>query len=81
MRADLTTQTPYFAQVGSLLISYDRNGNMTSSTNGATYSYDAKNRLVEASSGSNTMSVTYDTRSRVVSREINGTTTYYAYDG
>jgi RHS repeat-associated protein len=70
-----------YTQVGSLLLSYDRNGNMTSSTNGATYSYDAKNRLVEASSGSNTMSVTYDTRSRVVSREINGTTTYYAYDG
>jgi RHS repeat-associated protein len=70
-----------YTQVGSLLISYDRNGNMTSSTNGATYSYDAKNRLVEASSGSNTMSVTYDTRSRVVSRDINGTTTYYAYDG
>jgi RHS repeat-associated protein len=70
-----------YTNVGSLLLSYDKNGNMTSSTNGTTYSYDAKNRLVGASSGSNTMNVTYDTRSRVVSREINGTTIYYAYDG
>jgi RHS repeat-associated protein len=70
-----------YTQVGSLLLSYDKNGNMTSATNGATYSYDAKNRLVQASSGSNTMNVTYDTRSRVVSRKINGNTTYYAYDG
>jgi RHS repeat-associated protein len=71
-----------YTQVGSLLITHDKNGNMTTDQNGNTYSYDAQNRLIKAVSkgGSNTVIMAYDPQNRVVARTINGTATYYVYD-
>jgi RHS repeat-associated protein len=88
-RGTNNTVIPYLAnncnqytKVGSLLVSSDRNGNLTSDENGTTYSYDAQNRLIAVTTKTGTtMSVAYDAQNRVVSRTINGVTTYYAYDG
>ena len=73
-----------YTKVGSLLVSSDKNGNLTSDQNGTTYSYDAQNRLVRVTTkGSNPTVVTmaYDARNRVVSRTVNGSQTTYVYDG
>ena len=71
-----------YTQVGSLLVSSDKNGNLTSDQNGNTYTYDAQNRLISAVSkgGSNTVTMTYDPQNRVVARTINGVATYFVYD-
>ena len=68
----------------SLLVSSDKNGNLTSDQNGTTYDYDAQNRLIRVETkGTNPTVVTmaYDARNRVVSRTINGDETTYVYDG
>jgi RHS repeat-associated protein len=73
-----------YTKVGSLLVSSDKNGNLTSDQNGTTYDYDAQNRLIRVETkGSNPTVVTmaYDARNRVVSRTINGDETTYVYDG
>ena len=70
-----------YTQVGSLLVSSDRNGNLTSDQNGNTYSYDAQNRLISARSGTNTLSMTYDAQNRVVSRTVNGVKSTFVYAG
>jgi len=60
--------------------SYDANGNLTTHA-GWTLTYDAQNRMVEASNPSSVIRFQYDARNRCVSRTINGITTYFAYDG
>ena len=70
-----------YTEVGSLLVSSDQNGNLTSDQNGNTYSYDAQNRLVSATKGGITVTMTYDARNRVVSRSVNGDTETFVYDG
>lgn len=72
-----------YTQVGSLLVGYDKNGNLTSDQNGNTYVYDAQNRLVQETTKAGVIeTIAYDARNRVVSRMLNGlTTTTYAYDG
>jgi RHS repeat-associated protein len=65
----------------SSVLSYDANGNLTGQ-NGWTYSYDAQNRLVSASSnGVLIATFTYDPRNRCVIQTIPSTTRYLTYDG
>ncbi len=63
---------------------YDLNGNLTSnrSVSGLiwTYTYDARNRLLSASSVQSAVTFTYDARDRCVSRTINGTAIFLTYD-
>jgi RHS repeat-associated protein len=54
-------------------------GNLTSH-NGWTYSYDAQNRLISASSAQSVVQMSYDGRNRCVSRTVNGTTTFLFYE-
>jgi len=70
-----------YTQVGSLLVSHDRNGNLTTDEKGNIYSYDAQNRLITATSGSTTVTFAYDAQNRVVSRTVNGSSSYFVYDG
>jgi RHS repeat-associated protein len=49
--------------------------------NGVTYTYINDERLKQASDGSNTYTLTYDALDRCVKRTLNGTDTYYIYDG
>jgi RHS repeat-associated protein len=73
-----------YTQVGSLLVSSDRNGNLTSDQKGNSYTYDAQNRLVKVvTGGSNSTVVTmaYDAQNRCVSRSINGQKDTFVYDG
>jgi RHS repeat-associated protein len=51
------------------------------SFNGVTYTYINDERLKQASDGSNTYTLTYDALGRCVKRTLNGTDTYYVYDG
>jgi RHS repeat-associated protein len=65
----------------SSVLSYDANGNLTGK-NGWTYSYDAQNRLVSASSnGVLIATFAYDPRNRCVIQTIPSTTRYLTYDG
>jgi len=48
---------------------------------GVHYSYLNDERLKQASAGSNTYTLTYDALGRCVKRTLNGTDTYYVYDG
>jgi RHS repeat-associated protein len=59
------------------------NGNEheVASFNGVTYTYINDERLKQASAPSNTYTLTYDALGRCVKRTLNGTTTYYVYDG
>jgi RHS repeat-associated protein len=59
---------------------YDGNFNLTS-FNGATFNYDAQNRLMSASKDGNTVYFTYDGLGRCLKRTVNGTSTLIAYDG
>ncbi len=64
-------------QWGTATLTYDANGNMTSSgTDG--YTWDARNRLVSTLSGA---SFQYDPFGRRTSKTIGGVTTNFLYDG
>jgi len=69
-----------YTAVGTDVPSYDQNGNLTSQA-GWTYSYDAQNRLISASSASLAVQFAYDARNRCIKRVTNGTTLYLTYDG
>jgi RHS repeat-associated protein len=61
-------------------ITYDANGNLT--FDGTTsYTWDARNQLIQMSSGSLFATFTYDALGRRVSKTNNGATTRYLYDG
>ncbi|MBI3595608.1 MAG: Ig-like domain-containing protein [Nitrospirae bacterium] len=59
---------------------YDANGNLTFDGT-TTYTWDARNRLSQMSSGSLLASFTYDALGRRISKTINGSTISYLYDG
>ncbi|MBI3595606.1 MAG: RHS repeat protein [Nitrospirae bacterium] len=59
---------------------YDANGNLTFDGT-TTYTWDARNRLVQMSNGSLLASFTYDALGRRISKTINGSTISYLYDG
>ena len=71
------------AQIASY--QYDLNGNLTSITSDAdllaSYHYDSQNRLLSVSNATAQITFTYDARNRCTSRTLNGTTTYYLYEG
>ena len=69
-----------YSAVGGAVYSYDGNGNLTNNGT-ATYQYDSKNRLLKAASASDSETILYDAANRPVTRTINGTRTYYIYDG
>lgn len=75
-----------YTVVDGSLLSYDANGNLASAVGPApygnySYSYDAQNRLLSASSVSSVVQFAYDARNRCVSRTVNGVTTYFVWDG
>jgi RHS repeat-associated protein len=64
---------------GSLGLPYDSNGNLAGQP-GWTYTYDAHNRLTNASGNGITMAFAYDGRSRCVKRTLGDAPTYLYYD-
>ena len=65
----------------SSVVSSDDNGNLTNDGN-LTYQYDEGNRLQQvASSQQPVASYAYDALGRRISKTVNGTTTYFFYDG
>ena len=75
---DNNVSTPYTANnvneytaVGSEAPSYDANGNITH-RGGWSYTYDAQNRLIEATDDADTMTIvlSYDGRNRCVNRDV-----------
>ena len=61
---------------------HDPKGNTTIGLDGSTYTYDAQNRLKQASKNGATMTFTYDGLNRQVSRRLGTGTTYYSvWDG
>jgi hypothetical protein len=66
-----------YTAVGSVVPTYDDNGNML--TYGmSVYTYDCENRLLTAGSG---ISYAYDQSGRRISKTAGGVTTQYCYDG
>lgn len=61
-------------------LTYDVNGNLTNDgTN--TYTWNARNQLIQISGPATTATFAYDAVGRRVSKTINGTTSNYVYDG
>ncbi len=69
-----------YDQVGTQTYTYDSNDNLQSDgTN--TYTYDEQNRLIQMQNSSHTATYEYDAFNRRVSKTVDGTTTYFVYDG
>ena len=78
-----TNELNQYSQVGSVLFTYDDDGNLASRTDGAnvtTYTYNAENRLTGASRGTDTWSYTYDALGRLATITRNGVTTHLVTD-
>jgi RHS repeat-associated protein len=73
------TSSNQYTTAGSMAPGYDGNGNL-SGLSGASYVYDAQNRLVSASANGTTITFAYDGRNRCVKRTTNGTAVYLYYD-
>lgn len=69
-----------YTAIGGVTVSHGSNGNL-SAYNGATYGYDAMNRLTSATKGADSATFYYDGLGRQVARLENGTTTYSVWDG
>ena len=82
--ADGTAYVPnnlnQYNQVGPELFTYDGNGNLTDDgPNG--YTYDVENRLISVQNVSHTATYDYDGLERRISKTVDGSTTYFIYDG
>jgi RHS repeat-associated protein len=67
-------------------LSYDPNGNLAKITSPhpphtATFTHNAKNRLIAATRGAATLHQRHDAHNRVIRRQIGGDTRYLLYDG
>jgi len=60
---------------------FDADGNLTSRPGGITYTYNARNRLTGFSEGTTTASYKYDPFGRRTRKTVNGTETYFLWDG
>ncbi len=60
-------------------ITYDNEGNLLT-YNGWTYTYDAQNRLTNATNGATTAAFYYDGKNRQIARSMNGTFTFSVWD-
>lgn len=69
-----------YTREGGSVVSHGENGNLTRRP-GASYGYDAQNRLTQAAVGGIVTTFAYDPRNRVVKRTVNGVTTNLTYDG
>ena len=69
-----------YTAVGTDTPTYDTNGNLLAQ-GGWTYTYDAQNRLTSASNGTTNATFVYDPLNRRVTQTINGTTTFFCFDG
>jgi len=69
-----------YTREGGGVVSHGENGNLTRRP-GASYGYDAQNRLTHATVGGVTTTFAYDPRNRVVQRTVGGVTTNLTYDG
>ncbi|HCI45358.1 MAG TPA: hypothetical protein DE315_07520 [Candidatus Omnitrophica bacterium] len=69
-----------YSNVGGTAYSYDNNGNLISDGTNA-YTYDELNHLLVFSNGITNASYQYDAFDRRVSKTVNGTATYFIYDG
>ncbi|CAN5387785.1 hypothetical protein BH23BAC1_BH23BAC1_05790 [soil metagenome] len=68
-----------YTQVGDLVFTYSENGGLETYS-GWTYTYDAQNRLIEATNEATTVVFAYDARNRRVKQLENGSTTFFYYD-
>jgi RHS repeat-associated protein len=68
-----------YTTAGTMAPGYDGNGNL-SGLSGASYGYDAQNRLVSATASGTTITFAYDARNRCVQRTTNGSALYLYYD-
>ena len=75
-----TNNLNQYTAVGTTAPAYDLNGNLTNDgANG--YTYDAENRLIQATTASSTATYTYDPLGRRLSKTVGGVTTRFLYDG
>lgn len=68
-----------YASIGSLIPTYDNNGNLTS-YNGWTFTYDAENHLRVVSGATTTIKYDYDGLGRCVVQTVNGVARFNVYD-
>jgi RHS repeat-associated protein len=64
-----------------LTYSFDNDGNMTGRSDGAILSYDKDNRMVQFTQGTTVASYKYDPMGRRILKTVNGTSTWFLWDG
>jgi RHS repeat-associated protein len=64
-----------------LTYTFDADGSLASRSDGATFSHDPRNRLIEYSKSGTTASYLHDPLGRRIQKTVNGTTTWYLWDG
>lgn len=65
----------------SLTYTYDADGSLAARSDGATFTHNAKNRLTQFSKGTTTATYLHDSFGRRIRKTVNGTTTWFAWDG
>lgn len=76
----VTNSLNQYTSVGGVEYSYDNNGNLTSDGTNS-YTYDAEDRLVAATTPRNAVCYQYDPFGRRIAKNVNGKVTKYLYDG
>ena len=69
-----------YSSVGGVGYDYDDNGNLTDDGINS-YTYDAENQLISATTPSSSVVYSYDPMGRRISKAVNGKVTRYLYDG
>jgi RHS repeat-associated protein len=70
-----------YSTVGSINVLYDGFGNFVTGGNPQQFSYDEENRVASVNMNPGSISYAYDGLNRRISKTVNGTTTYFIYDG
>ena len=65
----------------ALTYTFDADGSLATRSDGATFSHDARNRLVQYAKSGTTASYRHDPLGRRIQKTVNGTTTWFLWDG
>ena len=69
------------SQNAPLTYNFDDDGNLISRSDGASFTHNKDNRLTQYNKGSTTASYQYDPFGRRISKTVDGTTTWFVWDG
>jgi RHS repeat-associated protein len=69
------------SQAGTLTYTFDTDGSLATRSDAATFTHDARSRLVQYVKGGTSAAYLYDPLGRRIEKTVNGTTTWFLWDG